>query len=85
VGKGPYVVGRDFGRRRWRNGSCSDSSASADTLAGLVGSRLDASELLAGVSAEFVEMFDDGFDGRTSLTNCAAEVLAGDLESTTLQ
>jgi len=53
--------------------------ASADALPGLVGSRLDASELLSGVSAEFVEMFDDEFQGGLSLTDCAAEVLAGDL------
>jgi hypothetical protein len=53
--------------------------ASSNALPDLVGSRLDAGELLAGVSAEFVEMFDDEFRGRLSLTDCAAEVLAGDL------
>lgn len=53
---------------------------SADALWNLVGSRLDAGEVLAGVDSEFVEMFDDEFEAQISLTGCAAEVLGGSLD-----
>jgi hypothetical protein len=52
---------------------------SVDALQGLVGSQLDGGTLLADVSDEFIEMFDDEFDSSLTLVSCANEVLAGDL------
>jgi hypothetical protein len=54
--------------------------ASVGALWDLVGSGLDASELLADVDREFVDMFDDEFESGISLTSCAQEVLTGDLD-----
>jgi len=54
--------------------------ASVDSLWDLVGSGLDASELLTDVDREFVDMFDDEFGAGVSLTSCAQEVLAGELD-----
>ena len=51
-----------------------------DALWDLVGSGLDANELLADVDREFVEMFDDEFDAETSLRSCVQEVLGGVLD-----
>jgi hypothetical protein len=53
---------------------------SVDALWGLVGSRLDADELLATVSREFTDMFDDEFESQLSLVRCVRDVLNGDLD-----
>ena len=55
-------------------------AVSVDALEGLVGSRLDADELLATVSNEFVDMFDDEFSSEITLTRCMRNVLAGHLD-----
>jgi hypothetical protein len=52
---------------------------SLDALWGLVGSQLDADELLVGVDDEFTEMFDDEFDSGPSLTESVRDVLTGHL------
>jgi hypothetical protein len=53
---------------------------SVDALERLVGSQLDADELLATVSSEFVDMFDDEFESEISLNRCVRDVLAGNLD-----
>jgi hypothetical protein len=53
---------------------------SVEALWDLVGSGLDANELLADVDREFIDMFDDEFTAETSLTSCLQEVLAGGLD-----
>jgi len=53
---------------------------SVDALWDLVGSGLDAQDLLADVDREFVDMFEDEFESTLSLVSCAQEVLSGDLD-----
>src|SRR5262245_39076220 len=54
--------------------------ASTEALFGLVGSGLDTDEVLGEVPDEFVEMFDDEFDGEISVQQCVTEFLAGRLD-----
>jgi hypothetical protein len=53
---------------------------STDALWDLVGSGLDASELLRGVDNEFIDMFEDEFESEPGLTRYAEDVLSGRLD-----
>ena len=53
---------------------------STDALWDLVGSGLDASELLRGVDNEFIDMFEDEFESEPGLTRYAEDVLGGRLD-----
>jgi hypothetical protein len=55
-------------------------AVSPDRLWDLVGSGLDADELLATVDREFLDMFADEFASPISLNGCARDVLAGRLD-----
>jgi hypothetical protein len=55
-------------------------AVSVDALWNLVGSGLDADELLASVDGEFVDMFADEFEPPVTLTGCARDVLTGRLD-----
>ena len=53
---------------------------STDALWGLVGSGLDAGELLRGVDNEFIDMFEDEFESEPGLTRYTEDVLGGRLD-----